>query len=80
MRGCQQLLDKMSGELAALCNMDSSPVPSESVLSRMKEHGIAVPENLPAYGYCSETDTTVMNFHIMNLLDAYDFLSALHRE
>ena len=70
----------MSGELAALCNMDSSPVPSESVLSRMKEHGIAVPENLPAYGYCSETDTTVMNFHITNLLDAYDFLSALHRE
>ena len=27
LRGCQQLLDKMSGELAALCNMDSSPVP-----------------------------------------------------
>lgn len=80
LRGCQQLLDKMGGELAALCNMDSSPVPSESVLSRMKEHGIAVPENLPAYGYCSETDTTVMNFHITNLLDAYDFLSALHRE
>ena len=80
LRGCQQLLDKMSGELAALCNMDSSPVPSESVLSRMKEHSIAVPENLPAYGYCSETDTMVMNFHITNLLDAYDFLSALHRE
>lgn len=80
LRGCQQLLDKMSGELAALCNMDSSPVPSESVLSRMQEHSIAVPENLPAYGYCSETDTTVMNFHITNLLDAYDFLSALHRE
>lgn len=80
LRGCQQLLDKMGGELAALCNMDSNPVPGESVLARMKEHGMNVPEEMPVCGYCSETDTTVMNFHITNLLDAYDFLSALHHE
>ncbi|MFQ9126682.1 MAG: FUSC family protein [Butyricicoccaceae bacterium] len=32
LRGCQQLLDKMGGELAALCNMDSSPVPDDKCL------------------------------------------------
>lgn len=45
LRGCQQLLDKMGGELAALCNMDSSPVPDDKMLARLKEHGIAVPED-----------------------------------
>ena len=78
LRGCQQLLDKMGGELAALCNMDSSPVPDDEMLARLKEHGIAVPEDLEKYGYCSEVDTAVMNFHVGNLLDAYDYLSILH--
>lgn len=78
LRGCQQLLDKMGGELAALCNMDSSPVPDDKMLARLKEHGIAVPEDLEKYGYCSEVDTAVMNFHVGNLLDAYDYLSILH--
>ena len=78
LRGCQQLLDKMGGELAALCNMDSSPVPDDKMLARLKKHGIAVPEDLEKYGYCSEVDTAVMNFHVGNLLDAYDYLSILH--
>ena len=78
LRGCQQLLDKMGGELAALCNMDSSPVSDDEMLARLKEHGIAVPEDLEKYGYCSEVDTAVMNFHVGNLLDAYDYLSILH--
>ena len=78
LRGCQQLLDKMGGELAALCTMDSSPVPDDKMLARLKEHGVAVPEGLEKYGYCSEVDTAVMNFHVGNLLDAYDYLSILH--
>ena len=68
----------MGGELAALCNMDSSPVPDDKMLARLKKHGIAVPEDLEKYGYCSEVDTAVMNFHVGNLLDAYDYLSILH--
>ena len=48
------------------------------MLARLKEHGIAVPEDLEKYGYCSEVDTAVMNFHVGNLLDAYDYLSILH--
>ena len=31
LRGCEQLLAKMCGELAALCNMDSNPAPGELV-------------------------------------------------
>lgn len=76
--GCQQLLEKMSGELAALCNMDSNPIPSAQSLQRLREHDLTIPDDLQDYGHYSPVDATVMDFHIGNLLDAYDFLTAFH--
>lgn len=78
LRGCEQLLAKMCGELAALCNMDSNPVPGEESIERLTAHGLTAPENLKDYCRCSPMDAQVMDFHIGNLLDAYDFLTAFH--
>ena len=39
LRGCEQLLAKMCGELAALCNMDSNPAPGEKSIERLTAHG-----------------------------------------
>ena len=78
LRGCEQLLAKMCGELAALCNMDSNPAPGEKSIERLTAHGLTAPENLKDYCRCSPVDAQVMDFHIGNLLDAYDFLTAFH--
>ena len=78
LRGCEQLLAKMCGELAALCNMDSNPAPGEESIERLEAHGLTAPENLKDYCRCSPVDAQVMDFHIGNLLDAYDFLTAFH--
>ena len=78
LRGCEQLLAKMCGELAALCNMDSNPAPGEKSIERLEAHGLTAPENLKDYCQCSPVDAQVMDFHIGNLLDAYDFLTAFH--
>ena len=69
---------KMCGELAALCNMDSNPAPGEESIERLEAHGLTAPENLKDYCRCSPMDAQVMDFHIGNLLDAYDFLTAFH--
>ena len=74
LRGCEQLLAKMCGESAALCNMDSNPAPGErGSIERLTAHGLTAPENLKDYCRCSPADAQVMDFHIGNLLDAYDF-------
>ncbi len=78
LRGCEQLLAKMCGELAALCNMDSNPAPGEKSMARLQSHGLTAPEDLKDYCRCSPVDAQVMDFHIGNLLDAYDFLNAFH--
>lgn len=78
LRGCEQLLAKMCGELAALCNMDSNPAPGKKSMERLAAHGLTAPENLKDYCRCSPVDAEVMDFHIGNLLDAYDFLTAFH--
>ena len=78
LRGCEQMLAKMCGELAALCNMDSNPAPGEKSIERLTAHGLTAPENLKDYCRCSPVDAQVMDFHIGNLLDAYDFLTAFH--
>ena len=79
LRGCQQLLSKMTDELSALCNMDSSPPPSPENCARLAALGLSIPENVYEAGKCEEADVTVLNFHLKNLLDAYGFLSDLNQ-
>lgn len=79
MRGCQQLLIKMSSELSAMCNMDFSPPPSPHNGERLAQLGLTVPEHIAQSCKCGETDIIVLNFHLKNLLDAYDFLSDFNR-
>lgn len=78
LRGCQQLLQKMSDELTSLCTMDEAPIPSPITCERMAIWGIRIPEEI----YHMPTDSagrTVVDYHLRNLLDANDFLSDLNR-
>lgn len=79
LRGCQQLLQKMSDELSALCNMDSSPPPSAHSCKRLAALGVTIPEDVGQAGKDEQADMVVLNFHLQNLLDAYDFLSDLNQ-
>ncbi|MGE4549430.1 MAG: aromatic acid exporter family protein [Intestinibacillus sp.] len=79
MRGCQQLLVKMADELSAMCNMDSSPPPSPANCERLALLGLTIPADVTQNCKCAEADIIVLNFHLANLLDAYDFLSDLNR-
>ncbi len=76
LRGCEQLLQKMVGELEALCNMDANPIPGEMSQKRLAAQGLYLSKELQSYVRCCETDTVVLDYHIANFLDAYDFLSA----
>lgn len=75
LRGCEQLLQKMVGELEALCNIDSNPMPSKTCLERLEKHGLVSSDLSPCRGRHNETHEIVFDFHINNLLDAYDFLN-----
>ena len=56
----------------------NSVLPDGISIERLTAHGLTAPENLKDYCRCSPVDAQVMDFHIGNLLDAYDFLTAFH--
>lgn len=77
LRGCQQLLVKMSEELFSICHLDSTPVPTKENLKNMENIGLIIPQNYPKDGMCDEKDNVVLNFHLTNLIDCHRFLTML---
>ncbi len=72
LRGCEQLAIRMDQELSALCCMDVMGAPNEDNVKRLTELGLKIPD-IQAQWY-SEQDNMVLNYHLSNLLDAYQFL------
>ncbi len=75
--GCRQLAERMVSELTALCTMDTFGVPNEENCRRMQHLGLTVSPDRFANRPCSETDNEVLNYHLENLLSAYDYLSEM---
>ncbi|MBP3312913.1 MAG: FUSC family protein [Butyricicoccus sp.] len=77
LRGCEQLAVRMEQELSALCCMDVMGAPDRANLARLREMGLEIPE-IQGKWY-SEQDNMVLNYHLENLLNAYQYLSDLVR-
>lgn len=75
LRGCEQLAARMGQELSALCCMDVMGAPDGENLARLHALGLNIPEIQDKW--YSEQDNMVLNYHLGNLLDAYQYLSDL---
>ena len=73
LRGCEQLAETVLNELSALCAMDERGRLSPQNAERLALLGLTVPAALPA-PMRTEADT-VGNYHLGNLLSAYQYLS-----
>jgi uncharacterized membrane protein YgaE (UPF0421/DUF939 family) len=77
LRGCQQLLTKMSEELFSICHLDSTPVATPENLQALGALGLEIPEDYHPDGKCSPEDHVVLNFHLRNMLDCHRYLTEL---
>lgn len=77
LRGCYRLAERMVQELEAICGMDSLGDLATENAAVMQELGLELPEaGLPARK-CTRHDTIVMNYHLQQLLSAYQYLKEL---
>lgn len=78
LRGCQQLAQRMLGELAALCAMDEPGRPDRRCIERLAVLGLTIPPEVSAYDDAATENDTVLRYHLCKLLDAYGFLQDLN--
>lgn len=77
LRGCQQLAERIMQEFDALCMMDVPGVLSQENFQRLEARGMDLPRPKRAG---QDAHSSVMNYHLGNLLDAYAYLEEMRRE
>lgn len=78
LRGCQQLAERMYDELSTLCQMDSPGAPDENAVRRLAEMGIEDERALRIPPGGRREEDIVLDYHLDNLLNAYQFLCEMN--
>jgi len=76
MCGCVQLAERIHQELTLLCKMDQTGIPDDDILFQLRCLNLELPNNFDS-GNCTETETTVTNYHLHKLLEARSFLQQM---
>ena len=78
LRGCQQLAQRMYGELDTLCMMDSPGRLGKAEAVRLEKLGMDVPDTILCALESRREEDIVLGYHLDNLLNAFEYLCALN--